>query len=112
GREERLQFYASLVRYSDQLVAPATCEQALADGFTDLKLHEITMPDIDACRRAVGDTVPMAIDVNGNWSQAEAVANAQALARGNYTWLEEPIFPPEDHAALNELGTHGIPIAA
>src|SRR5690606_7004480 len=30
GREERLQFYASLVRYSDQLVAPATCEQALA----------------------------------------------------------------------------------
>src|SRR5690606_19001001 len=60
--------YASPVRYDDTAIAPRVCEEALADGFTDLKLHEIALPDIEACRRAVGDGVPLAIDVNCNWS--------------------------------------------
>lgn len=112
GRKEELNFYASLVRYADQVVAPATSERALADGFTDLKLHEITLPDISACRKAVGADVPISIDVNGNWSQSEASTNARVLADGGYTWLEEPIFPPEDFTALNALLNSGLPLAA
>ena len=112
GRAERLNFYASLVRYGDPLVAPAISEAALADGFTDLKLHEITMADIRACRQAVGDHVPISVDVNGAWSESEAAVNASALAAGGYTWLEEPIFPPEAFDALAALRRPGLPLAA
>ncbi len=85
GRKEQLNFYASLVRYADQVVAPATSERALADGFSDLKLHEITLPDIAACRQAVGSDVPIAIDVNGNWSQAEARAGENWCTAQQFT---------------------------
>ena len=50
--------YASLVRYGDDKVAPATCEKALAMGFTDLKLHEATLHD-SRLPTAVGDSVPL-----------------------------------------------------
>lgn len=112
GRKEQLNFYASLVRYADQVIAPEVSGRALADGFTDLKLHEITLDDIASCRQAVGSEVPISIDVNGNWSQEEAKANASVLADGGYTWLEEPIFPPEDFAALNALSSDVLPLAA
>lgn len=112
GRAQSLNFYASLVRYADDTVGPAMCERALADGFTDLKLHETTMPHIEACRRAVGEHVPISVDVNCAWSVQEADANATALAGGNYTWLEEPIFPPEDFVALSSLRSGRIPLAA
>ena len=112
GRATALSFYGSLVRYADSKVAPAMCERALSDGFSDLKLHEIRMDEIRACRDAVGDRVPISVDVNGNWSEAEAAANADRLAEGGYTWLEEPVFPPEDFAALARLRGRGIDIAA
>lgn len=104
--------YASLVRYDDTAIAPRVCEEALADGFTDLKLHEIALPDIEACRRAVGDGVPLAIDVNCNWSvesSREAIPRLVALGA---SWLEEPTYPPEGYDELSALRGRGLPIAA
>ena len=105
-------FYASLVRYADDSVATAVCEQALADGFDELKLHEITVPHVRACRDAVGPDVPIAVDVNCAWSADAAREAIPELIELNASWLEEPIFPPEDAAALAGLRGRGLPIAA
>jgi len=107
-----ISFYASLVRYADTDVATRTCERALADGFSDLKLHEITLPDIEACRRAVGPEVPLSVDVNCNWSAEQSAAALPELVELGASWLEEPTFPPEDYGALAALRGHDMPIAA
>lgn len=107
-----INFYASLVRYADSEIAPRVCERALADGFRDLKLHETTMPDIEACRSAVGPGVPLAIDVNGNWSEEFAAEVIPELRSLGASWLEEPTFPPEGFAALASLRGRGLPLAA
>jgi L-alanine-DL-glutamate epimerase-like enolase superfamily enzyme len=105
-------FYASLVRYADDAIAPRVCAEALERGFTDLKLHEITLPHVRACRAAAGAEVPMSVDVNCNWSDAFARDAIAPLIEQQVSWLEEPIFPPEGYAQLAALRGHGLPIAA
>lgn len=109
---QQVPFYASLVRYADTNVAPAMCERALSRGFTDLKIHETTDVDIRACSAVVGVDVPIAVDVNCTWSEAFAASMCAVLDEIGITWLEEPIFPPEDLHALRRLRGHGLPIAA
>ena len=104
--------YASLVRYADDQVAPAICEKALGMGFTDIKLHEVTVSEIAACRRAIGHNVPLATDVNCGWSVADTREWLPALADLQLAWLEEPIFPPEDFATLASLRGQGVPLSA
>ncbi len=105
-------FYASLVRYSEpDLVARATRE-VLAAGFTRIKLHEITLDGIAACRSVAGPDVDICVDVNCAWSADFVHANLAALQDLNLTWLEEPIYPPEDFAGLAALRGLGLPIAA
>ena len=104
--------YVSLVRYGDPRLAAATCAEALSAGFTSIKLHEIDLAAIAACRSAVGAHVPMSTDVNCAWS-AEFVATHRAeIDAMGLAWLEEPIHPPEDFAALAALRRPGLPIAA
>lgn len=105
-------FYASLVRYADQAIAPRMCERAMADGFSDVKLHETTLPDIEACRRAVGPRVPISVDVNCNWTVEESAEAVASLLELGASWLEEPTFPPEDYSLLAGLRGKGLPIAA
>ncbi len=105
-------FYASLVRYADSSIAPRVCERALADGFTDLKLHEIALPEIEACRRAVGDGVPISVDVNCNWTPQQSLEAVPELIELGASWLEEPTFPPEGFARLAGLRGRGLTIAA
>lgn len=105
-------FYASLVRYGDDRVAAQMCERALLRGFTDLKLHETTLADIAACRRAVGDGVPISVDVNCIWPESQAASMLEPLIDLGVSWLEEPTFPPEDFMALAGLRGSGLPIAA
>lgn len=109
---EQVPAYASLVRYADDQVAPAICEKALGMGFTDIKLHEVTVPEIAACRRAIGHDVPLATDVNCGWSVADTREWLPALADLQLSWLEEPIFPPEDFATLASLRGHGVALSA
>ena len=41
---QQLTAYASLLRYGDARSVAAACERALARGYRDIKLHEITTP--------------------------------------------------------------------
>ncbi|CAI3801058.1 D-galactarolactone cycloisomerase [Pseudomonas sp. MM221] len=112
ARREQVAAYASLVRYADVEVAPAICEKALGMGFGDIKLHEVTLPEIAACRHAIGFDVPLATDVNCAWSVADTREWLPALADLQLAWLEEPVFPPEDFATLASLRGHGVPLSA
>jgi len=108
----RVPFYASLVRYADADLVARTATAALAAGFTGLKLHEVTLPEIEAARAAVGEGVPIAVDVNCNWSAAHAAEVTPRLVELGVSWLEEPVFPPEAYGTLRALRGNGLKIAA
>ena len=108
-----LRAYASLLRYGDPKLVAEACARAVAQGYRDIKLHEIELPMISTAREAIGPDVRLMVDCNCPWSKAEAVAMARALRGTNLTWLEEPLWPPEDHAGLAEVRARGkLPIAA
>ncbi len=53
------------------------------------------------------------LDVNCPWTQREALDMAEQLRPLNLRWLEEPVWPPEDHTALAQVRARsGIPVAA
>lgn len=60
---------------------------------------------IDAVVDVLGDPARLAVDANGRWSLAEAVAAAEALAPLGLRWLEEPCDPLDfaGHAAVAEV---------
>ncbi len=88
-------------------------ERALKRGYRYIKLHEITVAPIKAARDAAGPEVPIMVDCNCPWTVGEAVAMARKLAPLNLKWLEEPVWPPEDHTGLARVQTQGgIPTAA
>lgn len=105
--------YASLIRYGEPEVVGANVARACALGFRHIKLHEITVPAIAAAREAAGPDVAIMADVNCPWTRDAAINMAKQLKRYNLTWLEEPVWPPEDHASLAMIRKQGgIPIAA
>src|SRR5215471_13367330 len=87
-------FYASLYRYGEVALATSACEAALRSGFTAVKLHEIGLPEIDACRSVLGFGNQLSVDVNCQWSVDFVRENREHLERLDLAWLEEPIFPP------------------
>lgn len=110
---KRIPAYASLFRYGDADAVAERCRAALGDGYRHVKLHEIREPEIRAAREALGEGVPMMVDTNCPWTPEEARRAADAFARYDLHWLEEPIFPPEDFESLARLQVDtGIPIAA
>ncbi len=111
-KARRVPFYASLVRYADAEQIARTSVMALEAGFTGLKLHELTLRDIEASRAAAGAGVPIAVDVNCNWSLSQAAELTPALEDLGVSWLEEPVFPPEDFESLASLRGAGLKIAA
>jgi L-alanine-DL-glutamate epimerase-like enolase superfamily enzyme len=105
--------YASLVRYTDPQLVVANVNRALADGFSRVKLHEITVDAVREARKAAGDNVEITLDVNCPWTVREALDMSAKLRPFNLRWLEEPIWPPESFDGLARLRSEaGIPIAA
>lgn len=105
--------YASLVRYTDPQLLVANVDRALADGFSHLKLHEITVDAVREARKAAGDNVEITLDVNCPWTVRQALDMSAKLRPFNLRWLEEPIWPPENFGGLARLRREGgIPIAA
>jgi L-alanine-DL-glutamate epimerase-like enolase superfamily enzyme len=109
---ETVPAYASLMRYGDPGLVERFSAKAASEGFTDVKLHEITRETIGAGRKGAGAKVRLTTDINCNWSVAETEAIMPFLKEIDLFWLEEPIFPPEDWAALKALGRFGIAISA
>jgi len=113
GGKPQLTCYASMLRYADPKVVTANVERALGQGFRHIKLHEVELAPTRAARAAAGDSVDIMLDVNCPWTPREALDMAAKLRPLNLRWLEEPVWPPEDHTALAQVRAGGgIPIAA
>jgi L-alanine-DL-glutamate epimerase-like enolase superfamily enzyme len=113
GPRRDLPAYASLLRYAAADAVAHYTRQAVARGYRDIKLHEITVPEVRAAREAAGPGVRIMLDTNCPWTVTEAVAMAHRLAPLGLTWLEEPVFPPENVEGLAEVRARGgIPTAA
>ncbi|MFF0964837.1 L-fuconate dehydratase [Streptomyces sp. NPDC003703] len=83
--------------------------QAVADGFTQIKLKVGADLDDDVrrcrvARAAVGPGVRIAVDANQRWDVAEAIRWTRALAPYDPYWIEEPTSPDDvlGHAAIRE----------
>jgi L-fuconate dehydratase len=84
------------------------CRQAIADGFTHLKMKVGADPDTDGARAAVmrseiGDRTLM-MDANQVWDVDEAIAAMDRLAVFDPWWIEEPTSPDDvlGHARIAE----------
>jgi D-galactarolactone cycloisomerase len=110
---DTLTCYASLLRYGEAAQVAAACERAAARGYRDVKLHEITTPEITAARESLPENARLMVDVNCPWTVWHALAMARDLEDLDLTWLEEPVWPPGDHDGLARVRLEGgIPIAA
>ena len=105
--------YASLFKHGDPETVAERCTAALAQGYRAIKLHETGVAEVSAARHAIGPDVKLTVDTNCPWTPQEARDAALAMKPYDLTWLAEPIFPPEDFAALARLQREtGVPLAA
>jgi len=105
--------YASLLRYGEDKLVQKYCERALSEGYGAIKLHEVADGPVAAGRASVPDKMPLMLDVNCEWTPAAAIDAARRFKPHRLQWLEEPVFPPEDFAAMRAVGeSTGTPIAA
>ncbi|MET9493648.1 L-fuconate dehydratase [Streptomyces sp. NPDC006552] len=92
--------------YSDEKLT-RLARQAVADGFTQIKLKvgADLADDLRRCRtarEAVGPGVRLAVDANQRWNVGEAIRWTRALAPFDPYWVEEPTSPDDilGHAAI------------
>lgn len=112
ARTDRLETYASLLRYgAPGLVAEAVAE-AVAQGHRSVKLHEIGLAEVAAARQAAGPDTEIMLDTNCPWSVEEAISMARKLAEFRLHWLEEPVWPPEDYDGMARVRATGMVVAA
>ena len=113
GKRARIPAYASLLRIGTPELVAGECETALRRGYTAIKLHETTAPAVFAARQAIGAGIPLMVDMNCPMDEREATAFAHACRAAAPMFLEEPVWPPEDFAALAKVRKGGgIDIAA
>jgi L-alanine-DL-glutamate epimerase-like enolase superfamily enzyme len=105
--------YSSLLRYEDPAVVARYTEQALKRGYRNIKLHQIDVPSVKAAREVAGPDIEITIDTNCPWTVDEAIDMAQQFQKFAPMWLEEPVWPPENHAGLAQVRAQGgLDIAA
>jgi L-fuconate dehydratase len=97
---------AGWLGYDDEKVS-RLAKQAVADGFTQIKLKVGADLDDDVrrmrvARQAVGPGVRIAIDANQRWDVAEAITWVRRLREFDPYWIEEPTSPDDvlAHAAI------------
>ncbi len=102
--------------YDDDKLA-RLCREAVAEGFTQIKLKVGGDLDEDVrrlalARRVVGPDVRIAVDANQRWDVPEAIRWVNALAPHDLAWIEEPTSPDDvlGHAAIAR-GVAPIPVA-
>ena len=92
--------------YSDEKLI-RLAEQAVAEGFTQIKLKvgadlQDDLRRFRAARSAVGTELRIAIDANQRWNVQEAIDWVKALEAFEPYWIEEPTSPDDvlGHAAI------------
>lgn len=105
--------YASLLRYGDAKVVTDKIREALGRGYRHIKLHENKTDIVRAASKACGSGVQLMVDCSCPWTTDESIAIARDWGDLKLTWLEEPIYPPDDHGGLARLrAVSPIPVAA
>ena len=107
ARRRHVRAYASLMRYATPKTVARIAGEMVARGFRHIKLHEHTVDAVKAAREAIGAEVALMNDVNCPWSVAQALEMERALRASRLHWLEEPVWPPEDHAGLARVRSAG-----
>jgi L-alanine-DL-glutamate epimerase-like enolase superfamily enzyme len=112
---DKLELYASYARYSNAEDVYRVTQKCLESGFKAIKLHQPPSNVLDSVKkvRELGYDFKLMIDLNCTMTLTGAIRLLQKLERFELEWVEEPIWPPENHGALGELSSYtGIPIAA
>jgi len=97
---EGLKAYASFPPYRDEKLLLGEVERSIELGFTGIKLHEVDLALVAAACKAVPEGYPVMLDVNGQWNAVETEEKSKYLEELNIFWLEEPIWPMQDHQAM------------
>jgi len=96
--------YASLIRYANPEAVAAEVEVALVRNYAAVKLHEVGLAEIGAAAAICTPAgKPLMVDVNCAWTVHEATGIARQLEKLGVFWLEEPVWPPENYAAMATL---------
>jgi L-fuconate dehydratase len=90
---------AGWLRYPEETL-PALAAEAVANGFTHLKLKVGGDPESDlrrarAVRAAIGPGHRLSLDANQKWGVDEAIEAIRALAEVEPFWIEEPTSPDD-----------------
>ena len=107
ARRDRIPAYASLLRLNTAEHVRNVCATALDRGYRHIKLHERTVEAVAAAREVVGPALPLMLDTNCTWTVEQAIAMARQLAAFDLTWLEEPVYPPDDYLGLSRVRRDG-----
>jgi L-fuconate dehydratase len=102
--------------YDDAKLA-RLCREAVAEGFTQIKLKvgadlEDDVRRLRLAREVVGPDIRIAVDANQRWDVADAIRWVKELAPFELAWIEEPTNPDDvlGHSAIAR-GVAPIPVA-
>jgi D-galactarolactone cycloisomerase len=103
AKRESVPTYASFLYYGTAERLEPDLHAALERGYVQIKLHEHAVEMVAAARRAIGPQIGLMLDTNCAWDLAGAIEMSHRMEEHDVSWLEEPIFPPDDYASLAEL---------
>jgi D-galactarolactone cycloisomerase len=110
---DRIPTYASLLRYGKPDLVARYTREAVARGYTAVKLHEHLIETIAPGREAAGADIAIMVDTNCAWAPDEALEMARKLKPYDLYWLEEPVDPVDDYDAMARIRLDtGMTIAA
>jgi D-galactarolactone cycloisomerase len=107
ARRKEVRAYASLMRYTVPSTVGRICAERVERGFRHIKLHEHSVEAVKAAREGAGPDIAIMNDVNCPWTVAQAMEMERAYRPYNLAWLEEPVWPPEDHEGLARVRRAG-----
>ncbi len=112
--QDCLKAYASLPHLGKESWIQAEVSRAVDAGFKGVKLHEYDINMVRAARDVVPPHFPIMLDVAPfHWTPRETEENALQLTKWNLYWLEEPIWPMQDHHAMARIRQRvSIPFAS
>jgi len=105
---DRLDAYASLMRYGSVDGVVKATRRAVERGYRYIKLHEIGIEEITAAVKAAGADTKVMLDTNCPWSVPEAIAKSRQLKDLGLYWFEEPVWPPENFRGLAAVRSEGF----
>lgn len=115
-RRNTVRAYASLARYSNVREVIDVIKFAINQGFKDIKLHQggVSVYEyVKIIREELGYDFNLMVDLNCSLSVRDALQVIPKLEKYSISWIEEPIWPPENLDILKELSRYTtIPIAA